>query len=173
MHTITTHLPNKQNPFYPQSDSCFFILPPKPFSQVCLLLTHIHFSHFHPHSEIIISVTSDHNKFFSKAPETALTIPPSRAFVGMGFLPMKINPSPPRAICLPFPDCNLPDLSPASCIPARLLGCDPAITLLHARCFGAEQTSLAESHHSERISSLLVLRDACVFPSWLLPSQML
>lgn len=144
MHTNATHLPNKQNPFYPQSVSCFFIPPSKHFSQVRPLLTHIHFPHIQAHSEILISVTSAQNKFSSKAPKTTVTIPPSRAFIccqnGI-FFPHENQSISPKRPLLPSRRQQPPQalLSPASrrarcspCPPAHLPSCNPAIALLGA-----------------------------------------
>lgn len=156
MHTNATHLPNKQNPFYLQSVSCFFIPPSKHFSQVRPLLTHIHFPHIQAHSEIIISVTSAQNKFSSKAPKTTVTIPPSRAFIccqnGI-FFPHENQSISPKRPLLPSRRQQPPQalLSPASCR-ARCSPVSPCTSAqlqpCHrtARSSGTEPTSPAGSH---------------------------
>lgn len=118
--------PTSKNPFYPQSNSYFFLPPSKPFSQVCPLLTHIHFSHIQAHSEIIISVPSAQNKL------------------------LKWDFPPWKSIYLP----------PAACL-----------SLCH--CTDTRSLFRRWPDKSSRISSFLVVQDACVFPSWPLPSQML
>ena len=122
MQTKATHLPNKQNPFYPQSVSCFFIPPSKHFSQVCPLLTHIRFPHLQAHSEIIISVTSAQNKFSSKAPKTTVTIPPSRALIccqnGI-FFPHENQSISPKRPLLPSPQTAATPSSAQPCLIPR------------------------------------------------------